>query len=77
MAQEPQVLTVEWLREQVVSLLASATAADPPDHQACAKYADLLFKMLPKGSGDKRGLDPDELAKARTAVLEALQAPKP
>lgn len=73
MPDEPQVLTVEWLREQVVVLLASATAQDPPDHQACAKYADLLFKMLPRAARDGQGIAPDELERARKAVLDGMQ----
>lgn len=59
-----------------MNLLEDATASSPPDHQACAKYADLLFKMLPKGSGDKAGLQPDDLARARKAVIHGFTDPE-
>lgn len=72
MTDPTQVLSIEWLRGQVVTLLAAAQLADPPDHQACAKYADLLYKMLPKNSNDKGGLSSDELRRARDAVLGEL-----
>lgn len=77
MTQEKQapVLSIEWLRDQLMVLLAQAQIADPPDHQACAKYADLLYKMLPKNSNDKAGLGADELARARAAVREAMAQP--
>jgi hypothetical protein len=38
----------EWLKDQLVELLKNAMARDQVEHQACAKYAELLWKMLPK-----------------------------
>lgn len=40
-----------WLQAQLVALLEDAMEASPKDHGACAKYADLLWKMLPKSTG--------------------------
>lgn len=37
-----------WLRNTLTRLLAQAANTEDPDHQACAKYADLLWKMLPQ-----------------------------
>lgn len=71
--QDPkQALSIEWLRDTLVTLLSLAQLQDPPDHQACAKYADLLYKMLPRQSNEKGALAPDELARARQAVLDEL-----
>lgn len=44
---------VEWLKRTLVGLLENAAGADVPEHAACAKYAELLFKMLPKGKEEK------------------------
>lgn len=55
----------EWLKTVLVDLLDNARMATPVDHQACAKYADLLWKMLPKGlPGDHQKTDLDEIRKA-------------
>lgn len=48
--QEPEsgvVVTVPWLREQVMELLEQARQADPVDHAVCVRYLDFLFRMLP------------------------------
>jgi len=37
----------------VVELLDNARTSDPIDHQACAKYADILLKCIPKGDATK------------------------
>jgi hypothetical protein len=50
----------QWLQEVLTGLLEHARSRDPPDHQACAKYAELLFKMLPKAEaapGDESWLE--------------------
>jgi len=36
-----------WLRQQVARLFELAQQGQAVDHQVCAKYADLLFKMMP------------------------------
>lgn len=41
--------TAGWLQGQLIELLAAARQGPEIDHAACAKYADLLYKMLPKG----------------------------
>jgi hypothetical protein len=38
----------EWLKCQLVNLLKDAMHRGQVEHQACAKYAELLWKMLPK-----------------------------
>lgn len=65
-AQEP---TIEWLQETCVKLLNQAAALDSPDHTACAKYADLLFKMLPRK--ERRGSASDLVEQVRAAAREA------
>lgn len=37
---------VRWLCEALTDLFDLARSAPEPDHQACAKYADLLFRLL-------------------------------
>lgn len=59
-------LTQEWLREQLVTLLAAAQTADPPDYAACAKFADLLYKMLPRG--ESRSVMDDVIKQAQDAI---------
>ena len=71
----PPELSIEWLRAKLVTLLEDAATGDEPDHQACAKYADILFKMLPKSSNEHRDIGAEELARARAAVL-ASEGPK-
>ena len=70
MSATPQEPTLEWLQDTCVRLLKNAAANDPPDHQACSKYAELLFKMLPKGTGSKTVLDAEALKAIRDAVRE-------
>lgn len=54
MAEKPEDRkTVGWLQEQLIELLAAARTGADIDHAACAKYADLLYKMLPKGDSEK------------------------
>mgnify|MGYP003455167360 FL=1 len=65
----PPELSIEWLRAKLVTLLEDAATGDEPDHQACAKYADILFKMLPKSSNEHRDIGAEELARAGAAVL--------
>ena len=72
---QPTELSIEWLRAKLVTLLEDAATGDEPDHQACAKYADILFKMLPKSSNEHRDIGAEELARARAAVL-ASEGPK-
>lgn len=48
---EPVTKDAEWLKGKLIELLEDASAQDPKDHAACAKYADLLFKVLPRGEG--------------------------
>ena len=57
-----------WLQQQLVMLLEDARDQDKTDHQACAKYADLLWKMLPQ----VRDLDPadKELRDLRKNLIE-------
>lgn len=57
--------TVEWLRDQIVELLDDARKGEKVDHQACAKYAEILFKMLPKNEGNRIG---DAVRAAREAL---------
>jgi hypothetical protein len=76
MAQEvqdgvPQEPTAEWLRTECARLFGQASRAEEPDLASCAKLAELLFKMLPKGSGERQGLSQSDLEAAREAVLAA------
>lgn len=41
----------DWLKSKLVDLLTDASEQSPKDHGACAKYADLLWKMLPRSVG--------------------------
>ena len=61
----------QWLEAQLVRLLIDAQDRDPPDHQACAKYADLLWKMLPRVSDS----DPKskELEDLRKRLIEGMK----
>lgn len=66
---------VEWLRRLLVRLLEKASDEPEPDHPACAKYAGLLWEMLPRAEGTQNGktpAHPDE--KAIAAVRAAIQA---
>lgn len=57
-----------WLKGQLIELLLSAKGAEAPDHTACAKYADLLYKMLPS----KPKADDDDNLAVAAKVREAL-----
>lgn len=62
---EPDRKDSEWLKTVLVGLLDDARMADPVDHGACAKYADLLWKILPKGTvADQKATNLDEIRKA-------------
>lgn len=63
----PVTLDAEWLKGVLVKLLNEAQLQTPTDHQACAKYADLLYKMLPKG---KSTADTAVVDMVRKAVIE-------
>lgn len=65
------VKDIEWLKKKLVGLLEDAALRDPPDHQACAKYADLLFKMLPKGNSAEPSQKAVDLV--RKALIEGKQ----
>lgn len=63
----------EWLKDQLVKLLKDAMGRDQVEHQACAKYAELLWKMLPKkqdGEVGKSTLD-EVREKLRNAPIQA------
>lgn len=58
-----------WLKGVVVDLLEDARQGEP-DHQACAKYAELLYKLLRgEPSTAQEGLMAEVMA-ARKAVLD-------
>jgi len=52
--QDPGVMTEEELQRIVAGLLSDARMQEPPDHAACAKYADLLYKMMKASGGGKK-----------------------
>lgn len=58
-----------WLRDQLVALLGKAMSEEKPDHQACAAYAGLLFKILPPVS-EQREQSQDSNAAIRAAMQE-------
>lgn len=62
---------VDWLRALLVRLLENASSCEAPDHPACAKYADLLFRMLPHSNGSGKPEHPD--SKSIAAIRLALQ----
>lgn len=64
-------LTVGWLRDQLVKLLEHASDLASPDHPACAKYADLLFKMLPRSGKEERAGNDEVIERAREAIRES------
>lgn len=59
----------EWLKDQLVKLLKDAMGRDQVEHQACAKYAELLWKMLPKAQD--KGVTQDTLASLREQLRNA------
>ena len=64
-----------WLKSQLVSLMEDVIAAEQTDHTAAAKYAELLFKMLPQESNDSKVLDQDLAARVRAGIREKIGAP--
>jgi hypothetical protein len=64
---------VAWLKRTVVALLKDATKgkeSDEVDHAACAKYAEILLKLMPRaGSGGGQDVS-KAVAAARQAVSE-------
>lgn len=65
---EPSRKDSEWLKEVLVELLDNARLARPVDHGACAKYADLLWKILPKGN--QKDPAKEDMDAIRKAVIE-------
>lgn len=57
---------VAWLQQEVTRLFVDAAATEEPDHTVCVKYAELLYKMLPKDGGKAKLSDSliDEIRKA-------------
>lgn len=41
----------EWLLGELVDLLRDAKSGEKVEHIACAKYVELLYKMLPPATG--------------------------
>ena len=62
---------VVWLKKMLVSLLENAAGSEQPEHAACAKYAELLFKMLPKGKEEKPSDATIEMV--RKAMMEGVK----
>lgn len=58
----------EELLRLVWRLFDTAIAADKPDHPSCAKYAELLFKMM-----DKRPKKAPDDYETRMAAIAALR----
>lgn len=48
----PDDLNPLWLQKKLITLLEDAASREEPDHQACAKYLDLAFKLLPRQQPD-------------------------
>lgn len=63
----------EWLKDQLVNLLKDAMNRDQVEHQACAKYAELLWKMLPKKADD--GASKSTLDEVREKIRNAKIVP--
>lgn len=57
---------VVWLQGEVTRLFIDAAASEEADHAVCVKYAELLYKMLPKDGGKQKLSDSlvDEIRKA-------------
>jgi hypothetical protein len=61
-------VTREWLLQKIVHLLENAAGSEEDvDHQAAAKYCDLMAKLLPTQSKSAK-LSPEDLAAARQAA---------
>jgi hypothetical protein len=75
MAEEVQDLSLEWLRRKLVSLLEDASSVEERDHAACAKYADILFKMLPSHSKDSESTQAELYRKIREDLSREKQKP--
>lgn len=53
---------IAWLKKQLIGLMEDARNQDPTDHGACAKYADLLWKLMGKTLDiDPKSLELDDL----------------
>lgn len=59
------VVDTAWLQRTILDLLLKASASSEPDHAACAKYADLLWKMLPRPMTEEE----TELSALRDEIL--------
>lgn len=66
MAEEQPEVSIDWLQKQIVTLLTVAKLGEQIDHQACAKYCELLYKMMPKSTRNPA-------AEALEAVREGLK----
>jgi hypothetical protein len=42
---------VVWLQQEVTRLFVDAAAQETPEHAVCVKYAELLYKLLPRDNG--------------------------
>lgn len=62
-------VNADWLRDEVVRLFRDASASGTPDHGACSAYANLLYRLLPKGT-DNKGLRDEDLERIRRIVEE-------
>jgi len=61
-------VTRDWLLQKLVRLLENAAALESDiDHQAAAKYCDLMAKLLPTNVKATK-LSPEDLAAARQAA---------
>lgn len=58
----------DWLEQQVKCLLDMAMKDGDPDHQACAKYCELLYKMGPR---TVKKTDAADLAQRAREALKA------
>lgn len=58
----------EWLLGQLVDLLQDAKGGEKVEHIACAKYVELLYKMLPASTG--KSVSDEALEAIRRGVQE-------
>lgn len=66
---ESDVPTTEWLIKKLRKLLDGAAGEAETDHGACAKYAELIFKMLPHRSREGDGTaEVSELERVRQEI---------
>lgn len=62
---------IEWLAKKIGDLFETASKEQEPDHSACAKYAELLAKLLfPKIGKVDSG---EGLEQARKAAMAAIK----